>query len=524
MCTPKRLRGDSMNLNFSRLTTITDRNQWKQVYEEEICKLDSLYQEEERLYYALYAGEEPSERLEEIQQTKHRLMTDSALKEMMTNWKEKLYDDRIWQRRLSVFLSKMEQEGLDSHPELTRLQQELQESLLGCSFEVDGKSYNLGSVHSTIMDHPDRTLRERLMQEAKKIGRNHEELFRKMIKKRNELARKAGCENYYHFCCSLKGIDIGQYMSEMDILLKNTKDAAGYWDKRIKEKFSWETINHYDHYFSIFQFNEIDPSIFSSVSIHSVMKDILAGIGISDKSVPFKLETLEIPYGGFCINISPQEIKLVVNKRESYSVYLSGIHEMGHAVDGHYSSFEYPELYRFYSSIAAEGVAELFQTIVSDEEFLQKNFNIDKTIVGQMQEINKVTEMKMVRINHYYALVEYKMYANPEGDFQEMADDCYLRVFGEEGEAFHPASEMFYVENPAFFQDYNYALAIRDMIRQRYGIVSPYNQAEFFQKLLTSFIHPNQQYTWQERVRMLCGADFTFGCLAETLKGIEVTR
>ncbi|WP_456274596.1 hypothetical protein [Bacillus sp. AK031] len=513
-----------MELNFNRLAAITDRDQWKQIYEEEICMLDTIYQEEERLYYGLHAGEEPSGRLDEIQILKHNLMTDSVVKETMTTWKDKLKDDRIWQRRLSVFLAKMEQEGLDSHPELSGLHKELQASLLNSEFVVNGKSYNLGSVHSAIMDHPDRTLRKRLMREAKQIGIIHESRFRKLIKKRNELAQKAGFENYYHIRCSLKGIDIGQYMEEMDILLKNTKDAAGYWDERIKEKFSWETINHYDHYFSIFQFNEIDPSIFSSVSIHSVMQDILEGIGISAKSVPFKLETLEIPYGGFCINISPQEIKLVVNKRQSYSVYLSGIHEMGHAVDGHYSSFEYPELYRFYSSIAAEGVAELFQTIVADEEFLQKNFNIDQTIVGQMQEINKVTEMKMVRINHYYALVEYKMYANPEGDFQEMADDCYLRVFGEEGEAFHPASEMFYVENPAFFQDYNYALAIRDMIRKRYGIISPYNQAEFFQKLLASFIHPNQQYTWQERVRMLCGADFTFECLAETLKGIDVKR
>jgi hypothetical protein len=508
-----------MELNFSRLTPILDSNQWKQAYEEEIRKLDSLYQEEERLYYDLYAGGEPSGRLEEIRVKKHTLMTDPAVKEMMTTWKDKLKDDRIWHRRLTVFIEKMEQEGLDSHPDVTKLQQELQDSLLNSSFEVDGRTYNLGSVHSTIMDHPDRTLRERLMREAKKIGNSHEERFRKLIQKRNELARKAGFENYYHFRCSLKEIDISQYMSEMERLLTNTNDAAAYWDERIKEKFGWKAIHHFDHYYSIFQFNEIDPSIFSSVSIHHVMENILASIGISPKSVPFKLETLEIPYGGFCINISPQEIKLVVNRRESYSVYLSGIHEMGHAVDGHYSSYDYPELYRFYSSIAAEGIAELFQSIVTDEEFLQKNFSINTEVLEQLREINRVTEMKMVKINHFYALVEYEIYTDPERDFQEMADECYVCVFGEEGEAFHPASEMFYIENPAFFQDYNYALAIRDMFRRRYDIASPYNQVEFFRELLSSFIQPNQQYSWQERVRMLCGVDFTFEYLAETLKG-----
>lgn len=512
-----------MDLGFERLNQISDVNEWKATYDIAIKNLDELYQEEERIYYLMYSQEHASHRIEEIQKIKQKLMKNQELIHTFSTWKEILSDDPIWCRRIDVFISKMKQEALDSHPEIVGLQQSLQKKLMDSRFQVDGKEYNLGTVHSNIMDNPDRELRKKLFIESKRIGLENEGLYRTLIQKRNQLARKVGYDNYYHFRCTLKEIDMENYIEEMNGLLEKVAAPSIYWSNRIKEKFGLEKINFYDQYYTTFNFHRIQGSMFSSKRMKEVLSDAVSSLGLQLESIPVTIETLEIPYGGYAININPNDLKLVVNKRNTYSVFLSGIHELGHTLDGYYGSFEYPELYRFYSSIAAESIAELFQTIVTEEEFLIRNFELTDEVLSQIKEVNMLTDLRMVQINYYYSLVEYDLYKTPERSFQDIADECYKAVFGYEGEAFHPGSEMFYIENPAFFQDYNFALAIRDMIRGKFKIKSLYKNKEVFNELLEKYIEPNQLFTWQERVNQVCDEDFTFSYLANTL-GDLVTK
>ncbi|MBM6619612.1 hypothetical protein [Bacillus suaedaesalsae] len=507
-----------MMLNFDRLKLITNPQQWQTAYNEEIQKLDLIYQEEEQLYYKMYIDGKQSNRIDEIAKLKHSLMTDEDLHQTFVNWRTIFIEDHIWKRRLDVFLSKMKQESLFSHPDIVDLQHQLQSMLLESKFTVRGNEYNLGTVHSTIMDHSDRELRRLLFLEAKKVGQNAEELFRTLIQKRNELATEQGYENYYYFKCSIKEINIDSYLKEMDELFQQSNKTFDYWDLMIREKFNWTTIHHFDQYYSTFHFHSINSDAFKSNRMEDVLEDVVQGLGISMKNLPVTIAKLEIPYGGFCVNIHPNDLRLVVNNRESYSLFLSGLHEMGHVLDGHYSSYSYPELYRFYSSISAEAIAELFQTIMTDEEFLKSNFNIDDEMYSQIKEINQLTDIKILRINYFYSLVEYELYINPEQSFQKIADECYVRVFGYEAETFHPAGEMFYIENPAFFQDYNYALAIRDMVREKFDITNLYKEKEVFQQLIRTMIEPNQLYSWHERVEMLCKEPLTFKYIAMKLQ------
>ncbi|WLR44145.1 hypothetical protein LC087_08705 [Bacillus carboniphilus] len=222
------------------------------------------------------------------------------------------------------------------------------------------------------------------------------------------------------------------------------------------------------------------------------------------------------------MNISPDDTRLVINKRDSYSAFLTGVHELGHAIDGHLGSYEYPELYRFYSSIAAEGIAELFQTIPTDPTFLKKSFTVSEETLSHIQELEQLTSLNMVKINYYYSLVEYELYKDPDEDFHEIASKCYKQVFGYNGEVFHPASELFYIELPVFFQDYNYALATREMIRHKYKLNSLYNQEDVFNEIEEKYIKPCQLLTWSERVKQLCGEEHTFKYLAKRVnKTIE---
>ncbi|MFD1739221.1 M3 family metallopeptidase [Bacillus salitolerans] len=506
-----------MELNFTRLLHIRNRHEWKRAYDEEIVKLDQLYQEEERLYYEMYANGKESKRLDEIVAIKHDLMTNDHIKETLLTWQETFKDDPIWHRRLEVFLSQMKIESLDSKKEVVEIQRSLQKRLMESTFSLNGEEYNLSKVHSSIMESSDRELRQKLLRKSVEIGERNEALLKLLIHARNQVAHELGFENYFDFRCSLKEIDFETYITEMNRLLVLTNEASSSWNDRIKKKFGVEALQYYDIYYTAFNFHHIKSKAFSAERMDDVLIDSIKSLGISLQQIPVSIECLEIPYGGFCTNINPKEIKLVVGKRDSISAFVSGIHELGHAIDGCYGSYQYPELYRFHSSIAAETIAELFQTIASDKEFLQQNFHLQDDDYAQIVETNKLMNLLMVKMNYYHSLVEYNMYKNPDQRFKDMASECYEWVFGFRGETFHPASEMFYVEYPVFFQDYNFALASRDMIRHKYKVQSLYNEKEVFEKLLETFIVPNQLFSWKQRVEKMCGKPHTFEYLAKSL-------
>lgn len=506
-----------MDFHFDQLYMIEDSTKWKRVYEKEIKKLDQLYQEEINLLYGMYGRGKQSPRLKEIQNIKLEIMADQELKKLLEKWKKRFKSDYVWHRRLEVFLSKMEQEELDNDTELMEIQRDLQSSLMQHTFVVKGKEYNMGTVHSNLMENPDQEIRQLLFKETKKIADKAEPSFRKLIERRNQLARQKGYENYHHFRFKLKEIDFKHYCQELNAVLEAARESSNYWNKRIKEKFGWETIHYYDQLYTTFNFFEIDRSKFTADRMEEVLHQVVDSLGLNSSKLPVTIECLEIPYGGFCLNVNQNDIRVVVNKRDTYSAFLTGIHELGHALDAHYNSYQYPDLYRFRSIIAAEGISELFQTIPSDRKFLMNNFDLSDETYSQIEELTHLTNLNMVKLNYYSSLVEHELYTNPERDYQDITNEFYQFVFGFEGETPNPANDMIYIELPIYVQDYNYALATRDMIRHKFNITSPYGKKEVFNEVKEKYIKPIELYSWHERVNRLCNEPHTFKYLAEEL-------
>ncbi|QFT87523.1 Peptidase family M3 [Bacillus sp. THAF10] len=510
-----------MIVGFEKLPHKQCIEEWKEVYHSAIVALDQLYQEELELEYEVYTKNSENPRLQEIKQQKHEIMTDEILVKELSLKKELFEQDPVWRRRIEVFLLKMQQESLDSNSEVVAIQQQLQSNLLKSKIQVKGAEYTLGNVHSNVMNSTDRELRRLLFLEAKKIGKENEELFRTLIEKRNQLASEYGYRSYYQFRCSFQDLDIAAYMNEMKALFEKAESHQAYWEKEIIEKFKWNALHQYDQYFCAFHFLEEVQSekIFKAETLEKALEDVIKGLGIPER-LPITTEFAEIAFGGFCMNINPNDCRLVVNKRNGFSVFVSALHELGHAVDGVFSSYDYPELYRFYSSIAAEGLAEFYQTMVVDKQFLRNHFSISEEQIDQLSKQKSLMDLIMVKMNFYYSLVEFELYENPTRDFQKVANDCYMKVFGNRGEAFHPASELFYVESPAFFQDYNFALAIREMLLHTFHVMSPYGEKDIFLKLKDHYMKPNQLYSWQKRVQDVCGEPFTFAYLRANLAKI----
>ncbi|WLR44143.1 hypothetical protein LC087_08695 [Bacillus carboniphilus] len=69
--------------NFKNLYSIKDPSQWKSTYNEEIKKLDKLYQEEEQLLYKYYIDGQKPKRMDEIDTIKTNILMDKSLKKTL---------------------------------------------------------------------------------------------------------------------------------------------------------------------------------------------------------------------------------------------------------------------------------------------------------------------------------------------------------------------------------------------------------------------------------------------------------
>ncbi|EKN70939.1 peptidase M3A and M3B thimet/oligopeptidase F [Neobacillus bataviensis LMG 21833] len=503
-------------MDLERLVQMNEEQVWKEAYQEEIQKLSHLSFEINRLTYQLYATGEQPEELQGLLEARKQTMADPAFKAMLRNW-SKYIEDPIWKKRLSLMLNEIEKQEIESDSEVLTLKNELEGKLFSKTFEIDETEFNSGQVHSALMDHPDRAIRRKLTEAMNDLGEELTEDFRRLIKARNKKAKEFGYSNYYDYKFKAAGLNFHQYKEEGLRLFRNSAAVINEWMDRIKERFGYESLHVYDFLYTATNYTTVDMSLFPSDKIETAIEESLAYFGMELKNTPINVELLHIPFGGFCIEIAPEDIKLTINKRNSHLAFASAFHELGHALYNCFASSKIPEFKELQSVIGHEAMAELFMTIPYQKEWLVDYFGLNQNEAEQLIESKHLVDLFISLFYFYISLVEYEVYQNPDGDLQDLADSLLKDVLGLDGPGQHPASQAILVSHPAYVQDYIYADGIRDMLRHYCKIDGMYKQGTVFTKILQEFMEPTERFTWQERVKSICGEDFTFNYFEQFL-------
>lgn len=494
---------------------------WKQAFEDLMVEIERLMSNRQETEYLQLIRKNQTEVDEDLSARLHEIFSNKALELNLKEWKERL-DDPLWQKRLEIFLKQMEIEQLNCDSTVTSLAEPLQERLLAKRFLIGDEEFDTGAAFSVMIGNERRALRQTLFTLSNEFGHENEGMLRSLIHARNRVAREKGYENFYLYAFKLTGSDLMQYHREISSLIANIRHVLNNWVARVKEKFGWEDLYYYDLMYIAFNFFKVDESLFPAAKMEVALEDMFESIGLEPKELGIDVELKSIPYGGYCTAFSKDKIKLIVNKRDGFSAFLTGTHEAGHALYDHFSSDVYPELYRMKSVIGHEGMAELFQAVSVQKEFLKKNFEVGEDVCQQIQEMNNLFDVIIILYNYMLSLIEFRMYENPQQDFQALSNACYHEVFGLKGEGPHPGKETFFVSFPVYIQDYIFACGIRDMIHEHFGIRGMYGQTEIFEKVKEVYMNPSERYTWLEKVETLCDGKFSFEYLEKHLsKGSE---
>ncbi|MFS0864037.1 hypothetical protein [Fredinandcohnia sp. 179-A 10B2 NHS] len=496
-------------ININRLAEEIDESKWKAAYEDEIRKLEQVLQKSKELTYNLYVNNEQSEEYGNLEAEVHATLSNPKLLQTLKKWEFEITDS-VWRKRLHLMVHEIEATIIDSDPRIVKVRNNLQSTLMQREFNVEGQSFTVATINSSRMELPDKNLRRNLHQAVAEYGVEVSESFRDLILARNEVAQEFGYRDYHAFACESRGINFESYKNECNKILLDTEETWQLWENRIKERFGWEEIYSSDWLFAGSNFSNINQELFTSTKIIEALSCVTKKFGLDYKSLPIDVKVAKLPFGGACMAISPDDIRVVINERTGNTVYFTAFHEFGHALFNALASKQNFEFDEFKSIIAHEAMAEVMATISSQEKWLKDFWNLSDEEINEIVGSQQLFELVLMRLYYYYSLVEEALYKNPNCDYKKVADDLYQFVFGGEDIGYHPATELLFISHPIYVQDYIYADGIRDMLLHTLDIDGMYEENEAFSIIKQKFMEPGEMYSWDEKVEQICNEPFTF--------------
>lgn len=288
----------------------------------------------------------------------------------------------------------------------------------------------------------------------------------KLIKLRNEKARKLGYNNFADAVIDLSGLDTAWFKKAIAIIDLMTyapykKLRDDYLAKNNSSNLSiYGFYSFYTKYITALDLNKV-----SSDSMKYYMKRTFNDIGIDFDKLPIKAfldKSLPPPMGGQGISVRiPDDFRIVVIPELDF---VSRMHELGHGIHGMSIKTDYSVLkgYEWFlgglSPTISEGFAETMSGFVTSSQWLSKYMRIDPDSIKKRQELAKKYFPAYVRYYMMTFMTEIELYKNPEQNYKDLSDRMqkkYLLV-----DSPGPADQItssFIVSYPVYMQNYLFA-------------------------------------------------------------------
>ena len=344
-------------------------------------------------------------------------------------------------------------------------------------------SYN--DIAKVLKEERDSVKRKMYWEASKQIGAAVHDKLLKLVKLRNEAARKLGFKNYHEMSLSLDGQDpkqIAALFDELDSLtrepfraMKADMDAqlAKYYGVAPDKLMPW----HYEDPF----FQELpqraavklDP-YFKGVKPLEITKLFYKTLGMDVEDILKRSDLFERenknPHA-FCTHIDRKgDIRILANVRDDWYWTSTMLHEMGHAVYDKYIDSGLPYLLREPAhTFTTEGVAMMMQRVIFRPSWLKAALNYD----GKTRITDKDLETLAPKLRHAFQLetlifarwslvmynFEKALYENPDQDLEALwwkMVSKYQMVNVPEGreKAFDWATKVHLITVPAYYHNY----------------------------------------------------------------------
>jgi peptidyl-dipeptidase A len=409
--------------------------------------------------------------------------------------------------------------------------------------EINGRQFTDNEIEEILHNSTNSKELEEAWNAHKKIGTIVASDIITLVKKRNELARTLGFDNYHDMSLRTGEQDpkeIERIFDELDSLTRNSfidqkNEIDEYLSKRCgikkEELMPWHYQNRYFQEAPKIYKVDLDK-YYKGKDLEEITRTYYDGIGLKIEDILKRSDLYEKPgknQHAFCTDIDNEgDVRVLCNIKPNEYWEGTMLHEFGHAIYDEYIDKSLPFTLRQPAHIfTTEAIAMLFGRFSSNPQWIQDMTGIsDKEKEKIADECYKTLRLDQLVFSRWVQVMyrfEKSMYANPDQDLNQLwwnLVEKYQMIKKPQGRN-EPdwASKIHIASSPCYYHNYllgemlasqlHYYIANNIIKTNNYKMLSYFKEPEVGEYLKQKIFAPGAKYFWNDMIKKATGEKLT---------------
>jgi peptidyl-dipeptidase A len=422
-------------------------------------------------YWKFYTRGDPG-KTDTYEKVQSEILGDPETFAKLKAWEGKVADPLL-ARRVDLLRRILALAQVTSQERIYKLQNSLQKVQINFRSTYQGKPATQNELTNILRYGKDRDQRKAAWVARNQVGKEVAPDLTRLIRLRNEEARKLGYASFYSMSLELAEIDEDWLFQSLEELDRLSQEPYAKWQGRVKKQIGASQLEPWDAQYDYNNIQEKVKAYFPRQQILPRLKRTYQGIGLDFDKMPILIDDEERPgksQHAFSFSIDvPTDIRILANADDGIASYRTLFHEMGHAV--YSASIRQPTylLQEAASPCFTEGIGQFFPMFLEEQPWLTGAAGVPPDLAKDFTKWTREDAAYGIRFHLVMLHFEREAYRNPEQDLTELwwaMNDKYL------GMPRHPevdswASIIHFTSHPVYYQNYLLADMIAAQIMHR---------------------------------------------------------
>lgn len=438
--------------------------------------------------------------------------------------------DEMLARRLEMWHRCFIGGSIYADPQIAALENSLQERITDFKLSYQGKPITRAQVSNRLREEKNQRRRHALWQVPGQLSSQVKDDLIRLVKMRNERAKKHGFPNYYSLVLHLHAIDEQWLIQTLTMLEEKTRPTYQEFIDASKKKFKLKEFDPWDSDFAMREAVSLPDKYFPADSVFAILHRFEESIGFPVDSLPIKEVVKDIPYGGLSLALRiPEDSRFLVNPTKGRRFFGTAFHEYGHSLQSVYTNVEHAILKGYewipggHCPAYSEGIANLHSEFIDHPLWLStytkaKPAEIEKYLAG----LGLPTVYRLRRLLRDF-FIEYELYKNPGRDAAALEREIYRKCLLVEPGERDPhlfAANIWYTTYPCYFQNYVIADMIAPQLQE--ALTSRFGEEKLSNPAVSTWIIEHlyadgEAREWTQRIREATGKSLETGAYLRKL-------
>jgi len=305
---------------------------------------------------------------------------------------------------------------------------------------IDGKKVTDNEIKDVLKDETDSAKREKAWLASKQVGAAVAADLVRLVKLRNEAARKLGFDNYHTMALATGEQDVKELDKLFADLNERTKKpfakVKGELDQILAKKYGVapDKLMPWHYHDPFFQetpmvYNLDLDAYYQDKDVKKLAEEFYAGLGLPVDAILAHSDLYEKegknPHA-FCTHIDREgDVRVLCNLRNDEYWMETILHELGHGVYDKYLDYETLWLLRTPAhAFTTEAMAMFFGRLSRNPAWMQKTLNLTDAQRAEIEKVGgKYAQLKQLIFARWDMVMYYfekGLYANPDQDLNKL--------------------------------------------------------------------------------------------------------